>query len=185
MKSLNLMGEVGGGQSLKKIGQEVVLNVDTGVLSHTVDRQVVVDSTTLVVELLKIGLHPLQVFEDKEEWQVVKVLRDMIIIKLKEVATSTKGEGRGEVGGGDLARIIITEGEEVRRRQLHSIGAAVKLVQEEDKGIVVGGEGERVEPLIIDQEVVGTTRGPEVMHSCSHTFMYNIAVMYKSILLVM
>lgn len=176
MKSLNLTREEREGQSLEIIGQEegLELDMDTGILSHAVDRSVVVDSTMLVVELLKMCLHLLQVFENKEEQEIVRMLRDMIIIKLREVATTTEGEGRGEMGEGDL------EGEEVGQKQSHSIGPAVKLAHKQEGGTMVGGEGGGMDPLIIDREVTGTTRGPEVMHSCSHTLV-NITVIYVQV----
>ena len=74
---------------------------------------------------------------------------------------------------GELAQaIIITEGEKVAQILPHSTGVAVKLVQGEDKGTEEGGEGEGVDPLIIDQEVVDIIRGPvEVLHNSRYTII--------------
>ena len=131
------------------------MNVAAGILELKAEGLMVVNSIVLVlVEQLEIVQHLLRELEPKKELEIVKMLRSMIV-NGEEVAIIMEGEGRGEVEGGELAQtIIITEGEKVAQIQPHSAGVAVKLVQGEDKGTEEGGEGEGVDPLIIDQEVV-------------------------------
>jgi hypothetical protein len=90
------------------------------------------------------------------------------MVNFKEVALIMEGEGRGEEERGELAHTIIMEGEKVAQIQPHSTGAAARLVQEEDKGTIEGGEGEEVDPLIIDQEVVDIRDPVVVLHNSRH-----------------
>ena len=112
----------------------------------------------------------------------MKVLKDIRIVKVKEVAIVTEGEATREVGEGEEPHTLVTgEGEKVTQTQPHSIGTAVR---EGDKGTVEGGEGEEgVDPLIsIDQGTIDI-RGPTVvLHSSNYSqhcrahncFMHNL-----------
>ena len=76
-----------------------------------------------------------------------------MVKEVKEEVIVMEGEGRREVGEGEVTHTIITEkGEKmhVAEKQPHNIGAAMKLVQGEDEGAV---EEEGVDPLIIDQDI--------------------------------
>ena len=150
------------------------MNVAGGIFGLKAEGSIVVNGIILVlVAQLEIAQHLLREIEPKKERETVKMLRSVVVNGEEVAIIIMEGEVRGEVEGGELAQtIIITEGEKVAQIQPHSTGAATKLVREEDKGTEEGGEGEGVDPLITDQEVVDIIKGPvEVLHSSRYTII--------------